>query len=341
MLIGAVVLVAHGEEADASIPVAGHHRVVGQLHHAVVELDRHRAEARIAAARRREATLLLLPERIGGALGERGHQARLDVLGERLHGREEAARLVHPLHVAQVDLRRELRHVVHEQTGHVDDRGAVFRIGHDVERLEDCRDRRRLDGNRLVRAVGGPQVVLHVAQQHPVVPLVPPNNAVLGLQPAVAVAGLRLGDLCDPDELAAELGLRDLVVELVLDPVRSEHALARLRVFRNHLVIRLELALFFLLLFAFRGLFGSFLLAFLWRRRRRHLFLGHRGRRRQDESGKEHHQDRPDRGPGTHRELRGLRRRQAKKSTTVRCQRARPCPRDPGCRRDLVPGDSV
>ena len=70
----------------------------------------------------------------------------------------------------------------------------------------------------------GDDVVGDGAQQDAIAAPLPPDDAVAGGLAAVAGAERRAGDLADPQELASELGLRDLVVDAVLDAVNGEDA---------------------------------------------------------------------------------------------------------------------
>ena len=217
------------------------HRLLRQQHHAVV----HQHAVRAGAQRRRAAAAARRRRRGTAAAAGRCRLRRivvgvgrfdLDVLGERHRALDERpAGVERP----RADARpaAELRHVGREQPRHVDHRGVVLAERFDVERHHDRAVVRRIDrpGDRRRRV--GDDVVGDGPQQDPVAAALPPDDAVAGRLSAVARAERRPRDLADPEELAAEAVLGNLVVDAILDAVHREDAVIGLRVLRDDAIV--------------------------------------------------------------------------------------------------------
>jgi hypothetical protein len=122
--------------------------------------------------------------------------------------------------------------------------------------------------------IGG-DVVFDAAQQNAIALALPADHAIAGGLSAIADAERRAGDLADPEQLLAELLLRDLVEDLVLDAMHGEQARVGLRLLRDHLVVGLDLGI----ARAARGLTAgaiaaALLVALPWRGRFVAWFLG-------------------------------------------------------------------
>src|SRR5690606_19691362 len=89
----------------------------------------------------------------------------------------------------------------------------------------------------------GDHAVVDQAQQHAVAHQLPAHDLVPDRLPADAEAGAGTFHLTDPQEVFAELRLRDLEIELLADAVNLEHAVVGPRLRRDHLVVAPRLAL--------------------------------------------------------------------------------------------------
>ncbi len=240
MFVDAVVHLLNREVADALVEEARHHRLLGELHHAVVHEDAGAAFAhRVGRPRRLRAAAA------GLRLGRRGEgvgRFDLDVLGERDDAFDERAGGVEGAG-ADAGAHGELGCFGGEEARHVDDRGVVFAERLDVEDHQDALVVRGLHGARDRHLRVGGDVVFDAAQQDAIALAFPADDAIAGGLTAIADAERGAGDLADPEEFLAELLLRDLVIDLVLDAVHGEQARVGLRLLRDHLVVGLDLGL--------------------------------------------------------------------------------------------------
>ncbi len=244
MVAAAVVQLTHGEVADAVVEEARHHGFFGQQHHAVVHQHAVRSgpeRGGAAASTRRGRAAAAGGGRLGRVVvGVRGFD--FDVFGEGHRSFDKRPARVERTRT-DASAAAELGHVRREQPCHLDHRRIVLAERLDVEGHDDRAVVRGIDrpGDRRGRIRH--HVVGNGAEQNPIAPPFPPHDAVAGRLPAVARPEGRARNLADPEELASELSLRDLVVEAVLDPVDREHAIVRLRVLCDDAVIRPDLRL--------------------------------------------------------------------------------------------------
>ena len=233
MLVAAVVDLLDGEVADALVEQSRHHRLLGQLHHAVVHDDAGAAGPRLVRERLRRGDRTL--DLDAGRVGVRRFD--FDVVRERDSALDERARRVERAR-PHAGAAAELRHFGREGTRDVDHRRIVLAERLDVERHEDRVVVRRLDRLRDRLPAVRDDVVGDAAQQDAIVASLPFHDAVANRLPALAGAERRPRDLADPEELLAQLRGRDLVVEPVTDAVHGEEALVRLGFFGDDPVVR-------------------------------------------------------------------------------------------------------
>ena len=235
VLLAAVVDLPHREIADPLVEQARHHRLLGQLDHAVVQHHRRAAGPHAAAGPRGRSVARTGRRRRGVGVGG----PDLDVPRKRNHRLDErpvpgeAARL-------QPRAGAELRDLGIEQPGDVDHRRPRLGERLDVERPKDRIVVRGLDRLRDRPGLVGDDGVGHALQQDPVAAAVPLDHPVPERLSAVAdpLAGAR--DPADPEKLPPQLVHRDLVEHLVVEAVHDEHSLVGLRLLGDHLVVGLN-----------------------------------------------------------------------------------------------------
>ena len=284
LLVEPVVDLAGAEEADPLVAEPRFHWVVGQRQHRVVHLHGKGVAGRVGG-------------RLGGFVGD--HAPHLHVGREGRGANDVSPVPVQPPHAELLPAelgQPQQRHVAGEQVRDVrHERRRVVRHDLHVERRDDRLEvgvaHRRRHRRRVAREV----LVAHQPQQHAVAVSLPTNGGRVGLGAAVARA---VGGARHPgqqEHLLAQHLQRDLVEQLVVDPVGVEQPLAGDRVLGDH--VGVGLGLFRLLVLALVGL----LLFFLEGRRQGKGRAGRKqGRRGQDgqeqgrkESGKALHGNRP------------------------------------------------
>ena len=181
MLVAAVVDLLHAEIADPLVEEARHHRLFGELHHAVVHHDGGAARTRLIGIRLRSLRSVLNLD--GRRVGVR--RLDLDVLRKRHGALEERA--------AGVECRRpdarasaELRHFGREQTRDLDHRRIVLANGLDVERHQNRVVVGCVDGSSDRQRTIGDDVVRDAAQENAVTPPFPFDDSVAERLPSLA-----------------------------------------------------------------------------------------------------------------------------------------------------------
>ena len=255
-LVLGVVAVVREIDVEETHPVvfdARLHGLLGELDHAVVQDHRDTALRRIAARLGRKPRPVAVLARCGLLeLVGRQHPG-LDVAGKGLHLFDEG-----PVVVQTFGLDRlrgaELALIGDEEVRDLDHRRLVLAVGGDVEDLDDRRHRGRLDRDRNRILDIGADFVLDVAQQHAISTALPAHDPVANRHAGPRVAGLGRRDLGHPDHVLAELGGRDLEVDLVVFAMDGEKAFVGGHLVADDVFVGLRALLVLLVLVAVLGL---------------------------------------------------------------------------------------
>ena len=233
LLLGPPVIDHVGiEVSDPAVEEPGHHRLLGQLHHAPV----HDQRGGGGTGAQTEAGRVGAGGRAGGRIdGEEGLDLDVDRKGQ--HPVDERPRAigiaaVDPGAGAQLGRRRG------EEPGHVDDRGAVLAPCVDVEGAEHRAEVALGHGPRDRETGVGVNPVVDAAEQDPAVAALPAHHlAARGLLPAVDRVGRRLGHPGHHQDVPAQHASGDLEEELASDLMGDPKPGAGLGVGRDHPVV--------------------------------------------------------------------------------------------------------